>query len=586
MHWMNPVGAWAFVSLAAILCLYILKQRMEPLEVSSTYLWQRALASLEADRPFQRLRRNLLLFLQLLVCLLLCLSIMRPMTLGGGAGEVIFVMDLSASMQADSGQGSRLDAAVQDARARLQGLPDGTRVSVLTAGSRASQPLARSSDLTAARRLLEGLAAENGHADLDGALSLALSLQRELEDVQLVVYTDQTLPEGDLVQPSIGQGVANRTVISLAATDTSAVARIANYGPDASVQVECYADGTLVDLRTVDLAADEVASIAFDLPYPALRVEARILEEDALVADNARTWVSRQQGSTPVVLAGRDNVFVEKALALRSDVTVMKTTLAEASQVTAGALTVLDGPLPEALPENGALLLIDPDTGVETQVDSPATLTAAGGQLADSLNAYLQVDAIQVARYKPVASGTPVWLANDQPVLTLREENGRRIATLGFDLHESNLPLLKEFPLFMQALLSYLAPEPLGMEGGDGACGTALPVMPQSFARTAQVITPSGCSIDIPTTGGTLSDTNEIGVYRLVQTDEAGDVTEVPFTMHIPASESNVQAVAVGHDQTAQAGRGASYGREWTPWLIGLLLAVMLLEWWVYRRGY
>ena len=36
----------------------------------------------------------------------------------------------------------------------------------------------------------------------------------------------------------------------------------------------------------------------------------------------------------------------------------------------------------------------------------------------------------------------------------------------------------------------------------------------------------------------------------------------------------------------AAQGLGTAYGREWTPCLIGLLLAVTLLEWWVYRRGY
>lgn len=53
MQWMNPAGAWALAALAAILLLYILKERLEPTEVSSTYLWRRAMIAAQAERRFR-----------------------------------------------------------------------------------------------------------------------------------------------------------------------------------------------------------------------------------------------------------------------------------------------------------------------------------------------------------------------------------------------------------------------------------------------------------------------------------------------------------------------------------------------------
>lgn len=585
MQWMNPVGAWAFSALAVILFLYILKQKTEPISVSSTYLWQKALTSAEADRPIQRLRRSLLLLVQLLVALLFALSLMRPMTTGGEATETVFVFDISASMQATDGGRSRLQNAVADARRRIDGMPDGARVSILTAGAAASQTLARSSDLMAARRALDAIAPQNGGADLDGALSLAFALRKELPDLDLVVYTDQRLPAGPYAQPSVGPGLDNRAIVSLRAGATAAVARVANFGAEATVTVECSADGELCDIRTVTVAEGEILSVQFDLPREAALVTARIEEPDALMPDNERAWTKRDSGSTTVVLAGRDNIFVEKALALRPDVVIRKTTLSEVASVGGGALTVIDGPLPEALPEKGALLLIDPDVRVEAQRDKPASLAPASGPLSDTLGAYVQLDEAQVARYKPVPVGTPVWLANGEPVLTVDEETGRRVAVLGFDLHNSNLPLLKDFPIFMQNLLSYLAPEPLGAGFEDGDCGVLMVITPQSFARTADVITPKGRKAAIPLSGGVLSDTDEIGVYRLRQTDDSGRETDIPFTLHIPAAESDVRTVAAG-TEAAEHARGNRYGREWTPFLLGLLLLLTLVEWWVYRRGY
>ncbi len=586
MHWMNPSGAWAFSALAAILFLYILKQKMEPTPVSSTFLWQKALASLEADRPFQRLRRSLLLFLQLLLAVLLALSLMRPMTLGEETGETVFVFDLSASMQAEASGKTRLELAVEDALRRLDGMPEGARVSILTVGAQASQPLARAADPMMVRRTLSALTAENGGSDLEGALTLAFALQKELPEVQLVVYSDQALPEGDFTQPALGTGLSNVSLLSLNANDVAAVARVANYGGAAEITVECYADGSLCDLRTLSLAENEIASVQFDLPAPAKEIRAVIVEKDALPADNTRTYVAREQGSTVIVMAGRDNIFLEKALSLRSDVQVIKTTASEAAAISGGVLTVLDGPLPADLPAHGALLLIDPDQRVGEQQDRAAVLSAAPGTLAETLNEYLEVEEIQVARWKPVEGGTPIWLANGQPVLSVFEEDGRRIAVIGFDLHDANLPLLKEFPLFIQNLLSYLAPEPLGAGLEEISCGEALRITPQSTARQAWVVTPSGRQQTIPVVGGLLTDTNEIGVYRVVQKDEASAEKEFPFALHIPAAESDLTHPAWGAEGATGTGRGARFGREWTPWLLGLLLAVMLLEWGVYRRGY
>ena len=52
-----------------IVLLYFLKLRREPLEVPSTYLWARTVEDLHVNSIWQKLRRNLLLFLQLLLLL-------------------------------------------------------------------------------------------------------------------------------------------------------------------------------------------------------------------------------------------------------------------------------------------------------------------------------------------------------------------------------------------------------------------------------------------------------------------------------------------------------------------------------------
>ena len=61
-----PGWQWALLALVppAIIALYFLKLRRQPLEVPSTYLWKRSIEDLHVNSLWQRLRQNLLLFLQ------------------------------------------------------------------------------------------------------------------------------------------------------------------------------------------------------------------------------------------------------------------------------------------------------------------------------------------------------------------------------------------------------------------------------------------------------------------------------------------------------------------------------------------
>ena len=61
-----------------IVLLYFLKLRREPLEVPSTYLWARTVEDLHVNSIWQKLRRNLLLFLQLLLLLFAILACLNP----------------------------------------------------------------------------------------------------------------------------------------------------------------------------------------------------------------------------------------------------------------------------------------------------------------------------------------------------------------------------------------------------------------------------------------------------------------------------------------------------------------------------
>lgn len=121
MTWATPTLAIIAAAFAVptLIILYFLKLRRRDVEISSTLLWKKAIQDLQANAPFQRLRRNLLLFLQLLVLAAAILALAQPQMMSQRTtGELkIFMIDRSASMNALDGQPdttrniSRLDRA-------------------------------------------------------------------------------------------------------------------------------------------------------------------------------------------------------------------------------------------------------------------------------------------------------------------------------------------------------------------------------------------------------------------------------------------------------------------------------------------
>ena len=117
MNFLAP-AAFAFAAtIAVVIVFYLLKRKRTVKLVSSTLLWQKFLAETQANAPFQRLRHNWLLMLQLLLLLFVILALSRPYFAGKSTGGNLFVLilDASASMQSTDESPTRFEKARQEA---------------------------------------------------------------------------------------------------------------------------------------------------------------------------------------------------------------------------------------------------------------------------------------------------------------------------------------------------------------------------------------------------------------------------------------------------------------------------------------
>ena len=82
MNFLAPAGFALGLLIPVIVAFYLLKLRRTEREVSSTYLWRKMVRDVEANAPWQKLKPNLLLLLQLLFLAALILAIVRPFSTG------------------------------------------------------------------------------------------------------------------------------------------------------------------------------------------------------------------------------------------------------------------------------------------------------------------------------------------------------------------------------------------------------------------------------------------------------------------------------------------------------------------------
>src|SRR4249920_3529544 len=159
MPFITPLALAGLVFVPAVIAMYMLKLRRDQAVVPSTLLWSRLLTDVEANAPWQRLRRSPLLLLQLLLVIALVLLAARPFLErpAGLARDIVLVMDTSASMGATDVAPDRLAAARAAAIDALGDLPTGGRVSVIAADRSARIVVNDTSDLSRVRQALDEL---------------------------------------------------------------------------------------------------------------------------------------------------------------------------------------------------------------------------------------------------------------------------------------------------------------------------------------------------------------------------------------------------------------------------------------------
>jgi hypothetical protein len=628
-----PVGLALFGLAVPLVLLYLLKQKRQDRVVPSTMLWAKVLSDIQARHPFQRLRANLLLLLQLLVLALLALAVARPVVRSSAreAKAVAVVLDATASMTARGPGGRpRFEEARAAARELVKNLAPQDRAMVVVAGRAARTAKALTDAKEELLRAIDAARPEEARGETRDAVLLAASALKPFGAAgEVHVFGDGG--GGEL--PSAGEtGVAVRFHAAGAPGENVGVtgldlvrgkdgrvevfATVENSGAGAARRfATLVSGGKPVATRELRLAARSEEPVVFREALAPGKLEVRLDGSDALACDDAAYAVLLPPEPLAVGIVGRSHAALERALRMAGDVVLYAAAPDAASfkddpryrlviydgydgppPAGAGAAAPLGPtraaePLGPALPDRPTVVFGPrrslPGVRVLAEVDGPEI---TGVERDHPLFRFVEPSGIAIARARPLSLDGPgrAILRSDRGVLAV-ESRARRdpLVVIGMDLRESSFAAEEAFPVFVLNILHMarrqggsLAPEriqagePLGVrvsaEGGEGE---------------AALVRPSGERVVRRARGGRADflETTEVGFYEVSADGKTATVAASLLDRDETRIEPRAPVDSAGAVLATEAPIVAANREVWR-WLALAALLALVVEAWAYHR--
>jgi len=596
----------------------MLKLRRREIEVSSTLLWQMVLRDREANSPWQRLRRNLLLLIQLLLLAALVLALARPFwrVPTVASGTLVVLLDGSASMQATdaAGAATRFEAARTAVRQLINSLGTNGSMSIILVGHQPQVLATATGDKAELLDVIRRAQPDQGEGDWAAATALASGAVRAGDAAHsvIVVVSDGGLPANLPPLPAevryipVGSSADNLAIRALAVRATPAgpqlFASVANYGSAGrSVIVSVSINGKLNSAQQLSVPAGGSADMVLsNLPPDPAVYQARLTlpagdngnggRLDALPLDDQAWAVYQPPSAGRVLVISPGNVFLEQVFAALSAQMGFQPFRLKAGQPIPPDpfnLYVFDGPISGTLP-SGDLLLINPSSNPLFSVGGVFTSTAAARVAQnDPLTRFVDWRGVHLLQARQVA--LPPWAhavvdTDGGPLIFAGEVDGRRVAVITFDLHDSDLPLQVTFPILMSNLLNYLAPANAFSAPDSLQPGQSVSIKLSGGETNLSIQDPAGARTPVPADGN-FAGTRRLGVYTLWSNQTV--VGNFAVNLFDPF-ESNIRpapSIRIGRDEVSASAPAEQGTLEIWPWIAVAAFVLLLVEWWVYHRG-
>ena len=419
MELLIPLGLLGLIGIIGLIVIYIIRPNYQTKQIASTYIWRLSLNYKRKRPPVNKIRNILIFICQMLILASMAFimawpSIVERETISDT--DVIYVLDSSASMYAETDGVTRFDRALSQIRSRADAiLSDGGNVTVIVADD-TPEFLERRADSSRKMRLmtaLDRLAAEGSSyavADVDGAFLLCREVLMENPTASVYFFTDTeytSVPDGVTIELIREDTEWNAAILDATAKLEDGyyvvTVKVACYGASQELDVRVNVEGANTSAtssvpgasiefnRYVDCTNDAVQTVIFrvgggvdgdgyfykDLgdtqkfySYDSILVSIDV--DDSYSVDNSFSLYGGRKELLRVMYYSTDpNPFTQTALGIARNALASRYEL-EIVEIKKGDPAILEGfdfyvfehGMPDHLPTDGAILLLDPDPNI------------------------------------------------------------------------------------------------------------------------------------------------------------------------------------------------------------------------------
>jgi len=560
MGFLFPLGLLFLALAGPIILFYLLKLRREEMTVSSNLLWRKVLEDRQANAPWQKLHKNWLLFLQLFLLLLLAVVLSKPFfeSEAQASGNLIVLLDSSASMQATDVSPSRFAKAKDEVNSLIDGMGSGDRMTLVLMHSFPEVLATATNNKSELKNALDKAKVSNEEINSRGAITLAATNADRTAGTTVIVVSNGGFARTEGLPPlrakvkyiKVGESDNNQAITGLRLRETGVAPQLfvglTNYSQTPSKNtLQVTVDGKVFNTREVTIGGGDKADLTLtDLPPTSKVVTAKLKpaagSQDYLEVDN-QAWTVRNAGDPQRVLLVTDgNSFVESLLSRLPNYKVAKVApsdyLALKNKEDYNTF-IFDEFAPDELPTSGGIFLIGPNSTPFLPITGTAKEPIVGRiEQNDPLLRYADLSSVQIA--ESAQFEVPGWAHivaysdTESALVIAGDRQGQRIVAMGFTLHNSDLALKPAWPILLVNTLGWLQPQGSVDFVSEVSPGEPVSFVAGSASEQISVTKPGGGAqiLKVSNNNASFTDTSLTGIYQVTRRLDAAPATTTPTT--------------------------------------------------------
>ena len=618
MNFLNPLGFIAMVAVPLLVMLYFLKLKRPEIRVSSTLLWQKVIEDMRVNSPFQRLKRSLLLLIQLLLLLALIFALTRPFRKGAGLNgtSLIVLVDTSASMAAIEPDGrTRLDHAKDRLEDLIDGLSGGEEIMIVAYDNQARQTGQFSSNKRRLREAVDSLTTSERPTDLTQALILADSMAVARNSPRILVLSDGAFPDPHLEIRSplefeiVGSDRPNLAITSLdirrGTRDRNKVelfVAVQNFtrapadGPGTPItgRMNVYLDGKLLDAKPVSIDPEKSHSAIYDANLPAggeMKVEFEV--DDALAADNVAYQVIAPPEASKILIVGDQTYYLDKVFGSADVENFQKETIAPNAytpDLAEGRLAVIWNMVekPGTPATNNLYIGCVPDypgLAFNGEVNAPL---AQDWDNVHPTTRYLDFKDLRIgsaAHLELPDEGHVILRSGDHPLIAEVPRDKHLLTVVAFNPYNSNWPLLVSYPVFLLNTMAHFEQNSAAMSSHNIRVGDSITLAEETVSPV--IARPDGTTVELQAAGSGIYSYGGVDISGIYRVTSKGEAPQAIAANMFNFRESNLAidpAPLLANQAVATVNTAEQVDKEWAKYLLIAAVVLLLLEWLVYHK--